>query len=132
MSTTLSLPPIDVLGRAAAELERTAESTAEKNAINKACYHLTMGDAAIVSTFGGMLITSATRAGLVHRVSTVNGCSCEAGSKGKPCWHRAAVDIVIAAQTRTMPSLATAPLRGAHADRYSRALAEMDELFPHR
>ncbi len=128
---SLSLPPIADLGRAAAELERQAESTAEKNAINKACYHMTTGGASIVPTFGGFLVTSATRAGVVHRVDTVHGCSCEAAFSRRPCWHLWAVSIIERAQVHTMPRL-TAPLGGLNVDRFAAALADMDELFPHR
>lgn len=132
MSTTLSLPPIGTLARSAAELVRTAEgNTARVNALNKAMLHLHEG-VAPVPTFGGFLLASGTRGGLVHRISTIDGCSCEAARSGKSCWHAALIDILEDAGRHTMPALVSTPLKGAHADRYSRALAEMDELFPHR
>jgi hypothetical protein len=134
----LPLPPIEVAQRAAAELAReSAGNTSQVHAVNKAAFMLARGAVEVVHGFDGFLITSATRVGVVHRVSTVNGCGCEAGAAGKACWHQATIAILERSGRYTMPRLETAPLgkpmaeriAAARSERYTRALAEMDELY---
>jgi hypothetical protein len=85
----LSLPPLEVIGRAVAELSTEAGGEASRvKALNKAQYHLAVGHLPIVPTVSGFLVPSGTRAGVIHRVSTANGtCDCEAGSNSRYCWH---------------------------------------------
>lgn len=118
----LILPPAEISGRSAAVLAANAAGdTARIHALNKAAYHLALGDVAIVPNFDGFLVTSATRPGTVHRVSTVNGCSCEAAARGRACWHAAAIEILEdAGQRYTMPDLA--------AERRARARAAMEAI----
>jgi hypothetical protein len=104
MSTaTLSLPPIAALDAAAHQLLSQATPSQER-AINKALWHLQSG-IEVRSTCGGFLMPSGTRAGVIHRVSTVNGCNCEAALKGLTCWHASALAIIEEAQRHTMPVL---------------------------
>lgn len=121
MATTLSLPPIAVLAESAAALAQQAMGAAQVHALNKAALALHQG-LEITPTAGGFLIPSGTRGGVVHRVSTLYGCSCEAGRKGQACWHSASIQIIEHAQMRAIPIV----------DRlaaYRKAKAEMDELF---
>lgn len=121
MATTLSLPPIAILASAAAELVEDTTDRALVNALNKAILHLHQG-LDITPTSGGFLLPSGTRGGLVHRISTVHGCSCEAGQKQRQCWHAAVISIIEKAQTRAIPM-------GDRLAARRRALAEMDELY---
>ena len=122
---TLSLPPMDLLQRSAAVLAANAAgNTPRINALNTAAYHFATGGVALAETFGGFLVTSATRAGTIHRLDNVHGCSCEAAQAGRACWHAAALEIIEDAQRFTMPALA--PRRSAAA---VKAFAEMDELY---
>jgi hypothetical protein len=101
--TSLSLPPIAVLDESAALLvEQAGDDRRRVNAVNKAILTLHTG-VTIMPTTGGFLVESRTRPGLVHRVSTVSGCSCEAGQASKACWHAATVAIIEQAQTRAIP-----------------------------
>jgi hypothetical protein len=59
---------------------------------------------------------------MVHRVSTANGCGCEAGAKEQPCWHAMLVEIIEQAQMRALPV-------AAQTVSYRTALAELDECF---
>lgn len=124
MATTLILPPLDILASVAAELSQAARDAGDKaneHALDKAMMQLHEGTAPVATT-GGFLIESRTRPGLVHRVSTVNGCGCEAGRNGKACWHQSLIEIVeTAAQRYTMPSLRR-PV-------YSEALVAATELY---
>jgi len=125
MSTALSLPPIEVLGVAAAELSqaaRDAEDRANMHSIDKAMMQLHAGCVPVATT-GGFLVESRTRGGLVHRVSTVNGCSCEAGQRSRPCWHQSLIEIIEVAQQRAV--LVTTHRRVTKAE----ALAAIDGLF---
>jgi hypothetical protein len=121
MATILSLPPIAILASAAAELVEETTDRALINALNKAILHLHEG-IEITPTAGGYLLPSGTRGGVVHRVSTVHGCSCEAGQKQRQCWHAATLTIIEKAQTRAIPM-------GDRLAARRKALAEMDELF---
>jgi len=127
MSTALILPPTPILAEAAATLiERAAGDASAERAINKALWHLDDG-IEIRATYGGFLMPSGTRAGVIHRVSTVHGCNCEAAKAGRVCWHASALAIIEEAQTRAIPLAAKiAAQRGAA---YAKAMAEMDELF---
>lgn len=120
MTDTLIMPPMDVLHNAAAELDRTAENTATRNAINKALVQMLAGCTPVATT-GGFLVESRTSPGTVYRVSNLNGCGCAAGLAGRYCWHAATLEILITANSRrvTMPLAKTT----AQIER------EMDELF---
>ncbi len=137
----ITLPPIAILAEAAATLiDRAAGDASTERAINKALWNLDSG-IEIRSTYGGFLMPSGTRAGVIHRVSTVRGCNCEAAMKGHICWHASALAIIEEAQLHTMPSLVTMPegdtlntdgMRVRVTDKiaaYRKAVAEMDELF---
>ena len=119
----LILPPAEILQRSAATLAANAAgNTPRLHALSKAGYYLALGEAAIVETFGGFFVASATRPGTVHRVDHLHGCSCEAGSKGRPCWHAALVEIVEDAQRFTMPKLTSRRVVDAELDRLSAEL----------
>ncbi len=127
--TTLSLPPIATLATAAAELvlqAADAGNTSRVNALNKAAYHLHSG-IEVTLTVGGALIPSGTRGGIVHRISTVNGCSCERGRQGGTCWHSALVEIIERAQIHTIPMADR--ITAARMVARAKAQREMDELF---
>ena len=124
--STLTLPPIDVLAAAAGELATAAQDagdTTNMHALNKAAQHFHDGDIIITPTHGGFLIPSGTRGGIVHRVSNVYGCSCEAGRNRRQCWHMSALEIIELAQTRTMPVVTP------RSQAYEEALAELMECF---
>ncbi len=128
-NTTLTLPPIEVLASAADQLAtaaQTAGNTALMHAINKAAAQLHAGCAPVV-TAGGFLIESRTRGGIVHRVSNLHGCSCEAGTRGRACWHQQLIAIIEQAQMRAV----TIPQRnaGTREQAYRQALAAINELF---
>lgn len=109
---TLILPPADVLAATATELTRAAVAAGNVKrqiALNKASYDLLVSAPAIAIVPGGFLVPSSSRAGLVHRVDTVNGCDCEAGRNGRTCRHAVAIELVEAAQQRTMPNLIAMP-----------------------
>lgn len=138
-TNSITLPPIEVAQRAAAELARErAGQSSRIHALNKAAYYLALGNTEVVHGFDGFLIASATRANVVHRVSHTDGCGCEAGTNGRPCWHAATVEILERAGRYTLPRLETAPIQGkpvaeriaaARSERFARALAEINELF---
>jgi hypothetical protein len=103
MSTSLILPPAEILGAASLALIGQTTSLAKQHAVNKATLYMLRGVAPVV-TVGGFLIESATRGGIVHRVDHVSGCSCEAGANGRPCWHAAMVEVLeYTSQHFTMP-----------------------------
>jgi hypothetical protein len=124
-NSILPLPPIAILAESAAELVSRADSATQAHALNKAAFYLHQG-VEIIPTTGGFLVPSGTRGGVVHRVSTVHGCSCEAGANGKACWHAALLTIIEAAQTRAIP---VADRIAARRKTYAQALAEINELF---
>jgi hypothetical protein len=127
MAPSLSLPPIEAIDAAAAALiEQASGHASAERAINKALWNLHNG-LEVHSTVGGFLIPSNTRAGIIHRVSTLHGCNCEAALKGSSCWHACVIAIIEEAQrhTYTMPAL---PI-GDKLARARKALAEMNELF---
>jgi len=129
MATTLSLPPIATLATAAADLvlqAADANNTSRINALNKAALHLHSG-IEITLTVGGALIPSGTRGGIVHRISTVHGCSCERGRQGGICWHSALVEIIERAQIRAIPMADR--IAAARSVSYAKAQREMAELF---
>jgi hypothetical protein len=99
----------------------SARVLASSNALNKATLHLHEG-IQITPTSGGFLVPSDTRGGVVHRVSTLYGCGCEAGASGKPCWHAALIRIIEKAQTHAIPM-------GDRLAARRKAMAEMDELY---
>jgi hypothetical protein len=118
--TTYAIPTIETLAATAADLAAVAHDAGDRrneNAINKAIYHLTAG-LDIFPTTGGFLVPSGTRGGVVHRVSTSHGCSCEAGAAGVGCWHLSAIEIIAVAQERIVRKVS-----------YEEAMAAMNELF---
>jgi hypothetical protein len=137
----LQLPPIEISARAAAELARESSgNTSRVHGFNKAAFMLAREAVEIVHSHDGFLLTSASRAGVVHRVSHLDGCSCEAAQAGRFCWHAATVEVLERAGRYTMPALPqveSAPfgrpmgerLAAARAERYSAALSSINELF---
>jgi hypothetical protein len=134
----LILPPVEISARAAAVLAANAAGDrSRQHAFNKAAFYLAREAVEVVHSFDGFLITSASRAGVVHRVSHLHGCSCEAGVNGRVCWHAALVEVLEEAGKYTMPTIETAPLgrpmgerlAAARAERYSQALADMNDLY---
>lgn len=141
--SNIILPPTNVLAAAAAELATAASQagdTANTNALNKAMYHL-HNDVNIIPTVGGFLIASATRAGTVHRVSHVHGCTCEAAQNGRACWHCSAIEIIELAASRAIPAIkprvriSREQVEAGRAARLQKQIArariqaEMDEVF---
>lgn len=104
MDAQIILPPLANLDAAAAHLIDLASDSSHERALNKALWNLGTG-LEIRSTTGGFLVPSCTRTTVIHRVSTVFGCNCEAAGKGLICWHSAAIAIVEEAQRHTMPAL---------------------------
>jgi hypothetical protein len=130
MSSTnsITLPPIHVLGAAAADIAeeaRTALDLPTMRATDKAMLQLIEGTAP-VPTIGGFLLESRTRPGIVHRLSATFGCSCEAGLNDRVCWHRQLMQIIRrAAEQFTMPALDKAETD----DRRAEAERLMNELY---
>lgn len=117
--TSLNLPPIELLATAAAELAFAAHEAGDKaneNALNNAIFDLHMGSVPVATT-GGFLVRSSSR-NMVHRVSNVYGCNCEAGRSGKPCRHQSQIEIIEVAQMRATVTVSR-----------ERATLEMAELF---
>ena len=117
------LPPIYILAAVAAELALAAHEAgdrANENALNNAMYDLHTGSVPI-ATAGGFFVKSSTR-NTAHRVSAVYGCSCEAGSKGRPCRHMAQIEIIEAAQRRAIPM-------GGRLVAWRKVLIEANELY---
>ncbi len=124
----ISQPPSEIIGRAAAELVVAAgDDAAKARAITKAQYHLLTSDLMIVPTLSGFLVPSGSRAGTIHRVSTVNGCSCEAAQAGRHCWHVEVINVLEQAARYTMPRIVAKPL--GQRISAARALAEINELY---
>jgi hypothetical protein len=123
MATTL--PPLEVLSVAAAELSQAARDAGDRanmHALDKAAMQLHAGCVPVATT-GGYLVESRTRGGLVHRVSAVGGCSCESGRNQRPCWHQSLIEILEVAQQRAV--LITTHRKVTKAE----AMAAIDELF---
>ena len=102
------LPPAAAIEAASADLDRAATDAGQVKraiAISKATYDLLMRQPQICRVSGAYLVPSTSQAGLVYRVSDVNGCSCPAGSKGNICRHAIAIELIELANTRTMPAL---------------------------
>jgi hypothetical protein len=127
MSTTIILPPLETLDRAAATLIDQAADASHERALNKGLWNLQSG-IEIRSTTNGFLMPSGTRAGVIHRISHTFGCNCEAAAKGNICWHSAAIAIIEEAQRYTRPTMPALPL-GAKLARARAALAEINELY---
>jgi hypothetical protein len=126
MGVPLIVPPIAILAESAAALVLEAgENRPRANALNKAMLALHDG-VTPVHSHDGWLIESRTRS-IVHRVSIVHGCGCEAGQAQRACWHKAMLDIIEHAQMRAIP-LADR-LAAARWVSYEKAVADMDELF---
>jgi hypothetical protein len=117
----LSLPPIAILAESAADLAEQAADASHARAINKAIYHMHTG-LEIFPTAHGFLVPSGTRSSVIHRISNVGGCDCEAAQQQRACWHAAAIAIIEKAQTRAIPVVDRIAAR-------RKALIEMDELF---
>lgn len=123
----ISLPPSEIIGRAAAELLAAAGDDASRcRAIRKAQYHMLTSGLIIVPTVSGFLVPSGSRGGIIHNVSTINGCSCEAR---RVCWHVEVINLLEQSARYTMPRLVpTKPL----AERIAAArlaTAAINELF---
>jgi hypothetical protein len=82
--------PCATIGRCLRD-EPAPPSPAER----KAQYHLARG-LDVVRGSAGWLIPSGTRAGVVHYVSDAGICTCEAGQRGRACWHVSAARHVAA------------------------------------
>src|SRR4051812_48466495 len=105
MEARIILPPVKALDQATAHLiEQAAGDTSTERALNKALWNLQSGTE-IRSTSGGFLLASGSRAGVVHRLSNMQGCSCEAARAARVCWHVSALAIIEEAQRYTMPAL---------------------------
>lgn len=117
---TASIPAIEILARTAVLLLDEAPDRAYEMATNKAVWHLSRG-LDVIETHGGFLVPSGTRAGMVHRVSIKNGCSCEAAAGGKPCWHYACAVIIEQAREQEKSTIRKVT--------YDEAMAAMAELF---
>lgn len=130
MSTNSILPPNEIAQRAAAILVANAAGDKPRiNALNRAAYQLATGAVSMVETFGGFLITSATRAGQVHRFDFVHGCGCEAGAAGRFCWHAAAIEICEEAGKYLRPAATMPNLLRAERPTRDEAFSINDELF---
>jgi hypothetical protein len=116
----MTIPPIETLSRVAALLLDEAPDRAYEQATNKAVWHLSKS-LDVIETHGGFLVPSGTRAGLVHRVSVQHGCSCEAATGGKPCWHYACAVIIEQAREHFVEPRRTPT--------YQEALAAIEELY---
>lgn len=125
MSTAIILPSVEQLDQAAAHLIDLASDASHERALNKALWNLQAG-LEIRSTTGGFLMPSGTRAGVIHRISTVFGCNCEAAAKGHVCWHASAIAIVEEAQRYTRPTM---PALGDRLAAARKAQAAINELF---
>lgn len=128
MPTTIILPPNAAIEAAANELSAAAVAagnTKRQIALNKAAYDLLLNQPRIVRVSGGYLMPSTSRAGLIHRLDDLNGCDCEAGRAGRICRHATAIEIIEAAQTRTMPALGRAAKLAAAVE----AAALLNECF---
>lgn len=126
----ISLPPSEIIGRAAAELGAAAgDDAARCRAIRKAAYHMLTSGLIIVPTLSGFLVPSGSRCGTIHNVSTVNGCSCEAATAGRRCWHVEVINLLEQSARYTMPRLvATKPLT-ERIEAARLATAAINELF---
>lgn len=125
MATNISLPPAAAIEAAANELRTVAEPK-RLVALNKAQYDLLVLQPQIVRVSGGYLMPSTSRAGLVHRVDDLGGCDCEAGRAGRQCRHAVAIELVEAAQQRTMSALTSRAAKLATAAEAKRLI---DECF---
>jgi hypothetical protein len=104
LEATISLPSRDLLDNAALQLSTNADASGRR-AIDKALWHL-QSSIEVRSTCGGFLIASQSRANVIYRISTCDGCSCPAGASGRGCWHAAALSIIVEAQRHTRPTVA--------------------------
>lgn len=118
MATTIILPPAAAIETAANDL-RAGAAPKRLAVLNRAQYDLLILTPQIVRISGGYLVPSTSRGGIIHRVDDLNGCDCEAGRKGTPCRHVAALELIERCAMR--PSASDAE--------YAKACADMDELF---
>lgn len=89
---------LDRLARNAEALATQADTTDERSffgrgaaAYRRALYFWQRGIRVEPAPLGGYLVPSATRGGLIHRV-TAAGCTCEAATRANgACWHSALV-----------------------------------------
>ena len=116
----VQLPPTAALESAAIEMGQGADYK-RGAAIAKALYDLLTLKVEIIAVQGAFLVPSSSRAGIIHRVDHVQGCSCEAGRKGLQCRHAVALELIENAAQHTMPALARPS--------YNQALAAVNELF---
>lgn len=82
------LPSAALVAECIAELRRSTDG-AQLRALDKAAYEVARGAYGLVlaDAEGALLVPSRSAGGVVYRV-TQGGCTCPAGSKGTPCWHR--------------------------------------------
>ncbi len=75
-------------------------------ALNKADLLVAKGvyDAVAVSADGALLVPSKETAGTVYRVGET-GCTCTAGTNGKPCWHALLAEAMILAREEVAAEL---------------------------
>ena len=104
-----TLPALPRVREALALLAKTAQDagdTRAANALNKADLLVAKGvyDAVAVSADGALLVPSKETAGTVYRVGET-GCTCTAGSKGKPCWHALLAEAMILAREEVAAEL---------------------------
>jgi hypothetical protein len=125
--STLILPDLGALDRAAATLIDQAADASHERALNKALWNLQSG-IEIRATTNGFLMPSGTRAGVIHRISHTFGCNCEAAAKGNICWHSACIAILEEAQKYTRPTMPALPM-GAKIARARAALEAISELY---
>jgi SWIM zinc finger len=79
------------------------------NAITKAAGQL-MDGTRFEQDGDDLLFPSRTRSGIAHRVNGT--CTCEAGEKGDPCWHRAAkrmIALIVDVERTTLIDLPDVP-----------------------
>jgi len=87
----------------------SASLPAALTAINKAALNL---EACVWSFDGTQLrIESATQLGTRFYDVTANGCTCPSGAPDRPCWHKAARDLLVIAQRLAVPQRSPADIQ---------------------
>lgn len=111
------------VGQALRAMRMSAQyDRSELNAVNRAALNLE----ACTWIYEGstLVIESATKLGQRWHVQH-NGCTCQAGRRGIPCWHLAALRILQRAS-----ELVLTPARKPQTDaEYAKTLADCDDMF---